>query len=195
MSRLLAIAVVAGVLFTGFNSASAEIINAGDILRIEFKVDADWTPEPPDVMRLNFGLIEVLSAFTTRIAELYDGNTLLGTASTSSFGTHVGLLNLDPSNSWRTADSLWDFDNPGIADFTTIIDGSIDGRIDFMIATGSVDIPLNQINLNFIKATGPSSGIVVNPPPQINSIMILPTPGSMALLAAIPMVGRRRRRA
>lgn len=69
--------------------------------------------------------------------------------------------------------SLWNFDNPGIADFTTILDGSIIGRIDFKIATGTVDIPLEQVNLNFLKATGAASGIVVGPPPQINTIEII----------------------
>ena len=138
-------------------------------MSIEFKVDNNFTPVPPDVLRLNFGLITVVSPFTTRIAELYDGNTLLGTAMTSSFGGHTGLLNLDPSNSWRTADSVWNFDSPGIADFTTILDGSIIGRIDFKIATGTVDIPLEQVNLNFVKATGAAQGIVVGPAPKINT--------------------------
>ena len=98
-------------------SANAALLSAGEIMRINFTVDNNFTPVPPDVLRLNFGLINVLEAFTTRNADLYDGDTLLGSASKDSFGTHVGPLNLDPSNSWRTEDSLWTFDDPGIADF------------------------------------------------------------------------------
>ncbi len=173
--------------------ARADVLNAGEILRIDFTVDNNFSPMPPDVLRLNFGLIEVFQPFTTRNADLFDGNTLLGHAETSSFGNHVGLLNLDPSNSWRTKDSLWDFDNPGIADFGPILDGSIDGRIDFFIATGSVDIPLNQVNLNFIKANGPNFGTVVSPPPTITGIAIIPEPASLVFLTASLLLANRRR--
>ena len=137
----------------------------------------NFSPQPPDVIRLNFGLTEVLVAYTARVAELYDGNTLLGTHRSTLFGSHVGLLNLDPSNSWRTPTSLWNFDNPGVADFTTILDGTIDGRIDYTVETGEHSIPLNQINLNFIKATGASGGWVVTPAPTITSIEIIPVGG------------------
>ena len=174
-------------------TASGELMTSDEFLRIEFKVTPDWTPVDPDVLLLNFGLITVIEPFTKRIADLYDGNTLLGTASTTSFGNHVGLLNLDPSNSWKAPGSPWNFDSPGTADFTTIVDGSIDGRIEFRIATGSVDIPLNQVNLTVLRATGPNSGTVVTPVPTINSIEISPAPGGAALLL-LGAWGRRRRR-
>ena len=174
-------------------TASGELMTSDEFLRIEFKVTGDWTPVDPDVLLLNFGLITVIEPFTKRIADLYDGNTLLGTASSTSFGNHVGLLNLDPSNSWKAPGSPWNFDSPGTADFTTIVDGSIDGRIEFRIATGSVDIPLNQVNLTVLRATGPNSGTVVTPVPTINSIEIIPAPGGAALLL-LGAWGRRRRR-
>ena len=169
--------------------AVAEMLNAGEILRVGFTVDNNFAPEPPDVMRLNFGMINVLESFTTRNADLYDVNSLLGSASTGSFGNHVGALNLDPSNSWKTAGSLWNFDNPGIADFGPILDGSIDGRIDFFIETGTVDIPLGQVNLNFIRANGASSGIVVTPPPTVTSIAIIPEPSTIMLSLVAAWVG------
>ena len=168
-------------------------MTSDEFLRIEFKVTGDWTPVDPDVLLLNFGLITVIEPFTKRIADLYDGNTLLGTASSTSFGNHVGLLNLDPSNSWKAPGSPWNFDSPGTADFTTIVDGSIDGRIEFRIATGSIDIPLNQVNLTALRATGPNTGTPVTPLPTINSIQILPAPGGAALLL-LGAWGRRRRR-
>ncbi len=183
------------MLLTGWSvgPANADILNAGEVMRVEFTVDNNFIPFPPDVMRLNFGLINVLDAYTTRSADLYDGNTLLGHAETSSFGTHVGLLNLDPSNSWEVEGSPWNFDNPGVADFGPILDGSIDGRVDFSIETGTVDIPLNQVNLNFLLATSASVGFVVNPPPTITGVSIIPEPSSVGLLLFGGLVALRRR--
>ncbi len=174
-------------------TASGDVLTSDQYLEIVFKIDPDWNPVEPDVLRMNFGLITVIEPFTKRIADLFDGNTLLGTASSTSFGNHVGLLNLDPSNSWKAPGSPWNFDSPGTADFTTIIDGSIDGRIEFRIATGSVDIPLNQVNLTALRATGANSGTPVTPLPTINSIEIVPAPGGAALLL-LGAWGRRRRR-
>ena len=154
-------------------TASADILTSDDILRVVFKVDNNWSPVAPDVMTFNFGLVDVLAAYTTRHAALYDGNTLLGTASSSSFGGHVGLLSLNPAASFAAPGSPWSFDNFTNVDFTTIVDGSIDGRIDFTLETGSMDIDLANINLSFIKASSCCGGTVVTPVPTINSIDII----------------------
>lgn len=176
MVRAKSVLIVAAILALALQATPgrAEIVTSDQVLRVQFTVDNNFTPEPPDVLRLNFGLIDVLAALTERNARLLDCTDELGFASTDSFGGHVGLLNLDPSNSWKTEDSLWDFDNPGIADFTPILDGSIRGRVDFFPTTGEADIPLAQVNLNFVKATSPSGGIVVTPVPTVTRAEVVP---------------------
>jgi hypothetical protein len=175
--RFAVVAFALAALLAGLAPAAADSLTAEQVLRVQFTVDNNFTPEPPDVLRLNFGLIQVLEAFGARNARLSDCTSELGLARTTSFGTFVGLLNLDPSNSWKTPESLWNFDNPGEADFGPILDGSIRGRVDFFLDTGEVDIPLPQVNLNFIKATGPSGGIVVTPNPQIQRVEVVPKHG------------------
>jgi hypothetical protein len=173
---------------------SAQTLTAKEVMRIHFKMNLPLS-STPDVLRLNFGLITVNAAYTTRTAKLWDCGTLLGTASTSSFGSHVGALNLDPSNSWKAPGSLWNFDNPGtVTTFTPISSGTIRGIIDFEIATGSVTIPLGQVNLNLLRATTGNGGFVVSPPPTITEIAIVPkclppTPGTAGTLNTIQISG------
>ena len=173
MSMRIRPAIAAAIVTAALAQGSlADVLVSGDILRVRFTINNNFNLTP-DVLKLNFGLITVQQAYGMRIAELYDGNTLLGTAQSSSFGGHVGLLNLDPSNSWKTAGSVWNFDSPGVADFGPILNGTIDGRIDFTIASGAVDIPLNQVNLSMIQATSANGGFVVTPVPTITSVEIV----------------------
>jgi hypothetical protein len=165
-----------------FAAVPAQNLTSDQVLRIHFTVPSSYTPRPPDVLRLNFGLIQVHSAFTARNASIYHCDQLLGTASSPSFGSHVGALNLDPSNSWKSPSSLWNFDSPGTIDFTRIVNGTLTGIIEFTITTGAVTIPLNQINLNFVAATSANGGTVVTPAPTITHRIVSPklrgpTPG------------------
>jgi hypothetical protein len=163
--------------------APAQNLTSNQVMRIHFTVQGGYAT-PPDVIRLNFGLIHVHQAFTTRNAAIYHCDEHLGTAMSSSFGSHVGNLNLDPSNSWKSPTSLWNFDSPGTMDFTRVQNGTLIGIIEFWISTGAVNIPLNQVNLNMIRATQSNGGIVVGPPPVITHIEISPrlqgpTPGTV----------------
>ena len=146
-------------------------MNAGDTLCVEFSIATPHNT-PPDVLSLNLMLIQVNQAFTTRTAKLYDGATLLGTHSRNDFGTHVGALHLQPANSFASATSVWTFNNPAIVDFTPILNGTIQGRIEFSILTGQVDINLGVVNLTMIRGTNASGGAVVSPAPVITSISI-----------------------
>lgn len=131
-SPLVALAGIAALALVS-SPVAADSLTPAQVLRITFTVDNNFSPGPPDVLSLNFGTIDVISAFTTRHAAVYDGATHLGTHSNSLFGGHVGLLNLDPSNTFATASSLYTFLTPEIIDFTSIHDGSIVGRMDFSI--------------------------------------------------------------
>lgn len=161
---------------------SAQNLTSDQVMRIHFTVPGTYTPTTPDVLRLNFGLIQVNQAFTSRNAAIHHCDELLGVATSTSFGNHVGALNLDPSNSWKSPTSLWNFDSPGTIDFTRIVNGSLVGIIEFTIGTGAVTIPLNQVNMTFIRASSASGGTVVSPAPTITHLVVSPrlrgpTPG------------------
>jgi hypothetical protein len=136
----------------------------------------------PDVLSLHFGLTEVLAALTGRVASVYDGETLLGTHDSSGdpFGNHVGLLNLDPSNVWTTPGNVYVFLDPAEVDFSSIQDGTIEGRIEYTVLTGEHDVPLQQINLRLGQGVGQASQIVVTPAPTITSIEVVPVGGCAA---------------
>ncbi len=160
----------------------ADPLSSEQVLRIEFTTSPPFSIVP-DVMMVHLGIVDVFPAHTSRQAELWDCSDLLGTAVTTSFGGHVGLLSLNPANSFKTAGSLWTFDNPGVADFTSIHNGSIKGRVYYTIQTGAMDIPLSSVNLSLLKATSGSGGSGSSPAPAISNVQIVhkqlaPTPGT-----------------
>ena len=171
----------------------AAILSAGQVLRVTFSV----TPAVPvpDVLTLNLGIVNVLAAHTSRTGALFDGNTLLGTGSTSSFGGNTGPLGLSPARSWRSATSVWNFDNPAVANFVPIQLGTANGRIDFTIQTGAMDINLNNVSLGMGLATDPNIFINSVPQPVITSVQIVPEPSGLAALLGLValLVGQRSR--
>jgi hypothetical protein len=177
--------------------ASAAILTSNDILRVRFTTSPGSSPVP-DTMDLHLGIVQVLQAHTSRTGALFDGNTLLGSGTSTSFGGHVGALSLQPARSWRSPTSLYTFENPAVADFTTIQNGTIDGRIDFTIQTGAMDINLANVRVSMGRATGPSSQLLSNPQPVLTSVEIIPIPEpamGVVALAALPALLRRRRAA
>ena len=174
-------------------TAPAAILSAGQVLQVFFTV-APASPTP-DVLTLNLGVVNVLSAHTSRTGALFDGNTLLGTGSTNSFGGHVGPLGLSPARSWRQATSLWNFDNPAVANFIPIQNGTNNGRIDFTIQTGAIDINLNTISLGMGQAIAENIFINSVPQPVITAVQIVPEPTGLAAcaLAGTAALWRRRR--
>lgn len=162
---------------------AAQNLTPDKVLRIHFTTAGTYNTTP-DVIRINFGLTSVQAAYTTRRAAIYDCDRLLGTYASTLFGSHVGALNLDPGGSFKSPSSLWTFDNAGTADFTTVVSGAIQGVIDFTIDTGGMTIPLNQVNLNMVRATSGSGGVVVSPAPIVTHVEIVPkltgpTPGTV----------------
>ncbi len=175
------IALAAGLL-PAVSSIPAQNLTPDKALRIHFTVSTPFS-STPDVIRINFGLTSVQAAYTTRRAVIWDCDQVLGTYGSTLFGSHVGNLNLDPGGSFKSPTSLWTFDNAGTADFTTIQNGTIRGVIDFTIDTGGMTIPLNQVNLNLVRATNASGGFVVTPIPTVTNVQIAPrmtgpTPGN-----------------
>jgi hypothetical protein len=64
-------------------------------------------------------------------ASLYDGDTLLGTHTSTRYG------DLGP-NIFKKAGSIYTYGNPSTVDFTSFDNKTIDGRIDFHVSGGSL---------------------------------------------------------
>jgi len=175
-------------------NTNGDVLNEDQVLRIRFAVKGPYNVTP-DVLLLNLGMVNVLAAHTSRSADLWDCATLLGTATTNSFANHVGMLSLNPANSWKSnASNPWCFDNPGLADFTPILNGMSHGIVDFTIETGEMDINLTSVNLSMIQATSCNTGIPVTPAPAISYVDIVPKllhpdPGTAGMMNAFTVTG------
>lgn len=168
--RLLTTSLVLAFSFTGL---AAQNLTSENVLRVHFVTTPPFNTTP-DAIRLNFGLTTVHAAYTNRRAVMWDCADQLGTYVSPLFGNHNGQLSLTPGASFKSPTSLWTFDNAGTATFTGIQNGTIQGIIDFTIDTGAMTIPLNQVNLTMIRATGSSGGSVVSPAPTVTNAAIVP---------------------
>jgi hypothetical protein len=154
--------------------AQTVTLTASEVLRIHFVIPGPPAPSP-DVLFFGLGLVTVNSAYTARTAQLYDCDRLLGTAVSPSFGGHTGLLSLGVANSFRETGSIYNFDNPGdVADFSPLRTASIQGVIDFTIATGALTLDLANVSLQLMRASSANGGNGSNPQPLLLSAGIGP---------------------
>jgi MYXO-CTERM domain-containing protein len=140
--------------------ADAETIAAGDVLRITF--DTDF-PIPGHIDFGNLDYFEFaiflqptapIGSFTTR---LFDGNDLLGTY-TSPFAngaiSSVVSRFISPTSIYTGPSS--------IVDFTAFNNGTIDGRLEFTISSGSGTLIRTSDELSVGRAISPEVGSTGN---------------------------------
>jgi uncharacterized protein (TIGR03437 family) len=125
----------------GRGNAQNITLNPGSVLRYTFNVDpSSWGSNTPDVVRLAVSAsTEVYSPPVTLNAGIYNGSTLLGNVSsgpTSFSGSTNGVILY-----WKSPGSLWSETPASFIDFTSILSGSIQGRIDISVTGGPVVIP------------------------------------------------------
>lgn len=153
----------------------------GDTLEVRFYLPQVPTPSHDyDVFYLgNANSATVISTVSATNVELFNGNSLLGTYSSSD--------NLLPAL-FKTSDSLWDNgQNPTIIDFASFLDGSIDGILRLSIESGEVLFDIGKIAVGLGHATGSStSNYWPSDQPIISNINNtgVPIPGAAWLLGS-----------
>ena len=173
--------------------ASADPLLPGQVLRVDFDF-ATAAPFPP-----NFGVPDMLwgeftatrqAPFGTFTAQLFNGSELLGTYRTSVNGdTSVGGLRfLSVFLAPGTAFDLGVFGPAGTADFSSVRNRSLDGRFEFSITSGLIDVNLNSADvlLWHVLPNGTAVGNVSSHP-RITNVAIVdsaPEPASLLLFGS-----------
>ena len=153
--------------------AVADVLTTTNKLVVDFTVDANLMNGPPDQLSFALGTVDVLAPVSSRNAALFDGAQLLGTAVETNFGNQAGLLSYNPANTFVALGASPNFGEPEFVDFSAIQDGSIQGRIEFTIATGALDFDPNAVYLTLVKL-GTTSNTVVEPAPTLTSLTLVP---------------------
>jgi hypothetical protein len=151
-------------------SARADVMTPGTPLRVTFKVANPVQPSPPDTLVLVLDQYFIPTPIGSYTSNLFNGATLLGTYTSTALGAATGQHGASPFAFWKSATSIFTVGNPTVVDFTSFVDGSIDGVIEFTIATGEIDFDLGKVELQLLKANSSGSGSLVQPAAYITSI-------------------------
>jgi len=175
--RMAASAVGFCCLVTGQAHSTPMILQAGEVLEVRFDLPA--VPEATaDYLSFGIDTVDVVEAFTSRTARLYDATTLLAEhAPADPFGDYVGPLMMGGAFGWKSPQSLWTWGLPPAIDFSPILDATIDGRIEMRIATGRIAFDPNDVHVRLLHAQGDNWGTEIDPAPRIVSVEVVPETG------------------
>ncbi len=123
-------------------NAAVITLTPGDSLEFRFELSA---PPPPTVDTLAFNIFNTSFDLGLLTVELFDGGVLLGT----DVNTVQGSNQL---SHFVSSTSLFDFSNPAIVNFASILDGSIDGIFKVSVTNGFREIDTDQVSLNLATA-------------------------------------------
>ncbi len=121
------------------SSAYAELVtlSPGDVLEIRF--DVPVLPSPDNDMFYIFANGSTVTGYFDAVTLLFDGDTLLGTYT-------EGYSQI--TSRWITVNSLSTIGNPQIIDFTSLLNGSIDGL------TQMTNVGYNSITFDTVAVQG-----------------------------------------
>jgi hypothetical protein len=108
-------------------------------------------------------------------ASLFNGATLLG--------TYTNTLCCVPS--FKSSSSLWNFASPTVIDFSSLQNGTFNGRIDFSITSGTLNFDPNDTTFFFLGHAGSSNSLSSDPLSRhvISTAILTPEPATVGLLA------------
>ena len=160
MRRFLRSAAVVGILAWGQGAQASPItFLPGDILEIRFSLPGpppqlqypDGTYSDVDVFVAaisNSNQLFILDPVVSHTAELFNGSVSLGIIEDTFGGATTGNANLE-AGIWESPKSLFNNCCPPnreqTIDFSSFLDGSIDGRVQFQISSGSFVVDLDTL--------------------------------------------------
>ena len=164
--------------------AGAQTLTPTQVLRVHFRLKTPFIPVPPNALVLDLGNVNLIQAYGTRRATLWDCDRPLGHYSSMTYGSNRGAMRLIVAATWIANGSPFAVDNPTVVDFSSLQAGTIRGIVDFTIDSGSMTIALPQISLLMLQAATSSSGLQVFPDPVVTEAAIVPklsgpTPGTV----------------
>lgn len=200
MMRRLGVFVAAGLLAVAA-PAAADVITAGDVIRIGFQTPGGY-PSTVNEMSFGVGFMTFIEPSEAIQATLFLHGSFTGTSSikTRNFGT--GLVHFTPVAIWRSPDSPFDpqFLNEAIVHLGKLSGGPIDGAVLLRLIGGSADFDFGQFGF-FVTDRRAGGGGFAFTPPTITSVQVnppptpTPEPASLILVATgIAAALRQRRR-
>src|SRR5262249_708000 len=122
------------------------LLHPGMTLEIPFTVHPEaWGAKPPNVLELLLGgdgFFTMPSSPSSVIDTLWDGSNLLGTYSNPISTPYTTFTGLDFGGKWRDANGVSPYGTP--IDFSSILNGSINGRIDITYL-GPANLPSDSV--------------------------------------------------
>lgn len=166
----------ASILFAIGSASHAASLTPERTLRIEFVTTPPFIESNPNVLGCALGYVNIVAPYQSITASLYNGNTLLGTGTSTLGAGHAGIYSMHfMPVTWKTAASPWNpYGPPVVANFSSIHNGTIQGRIDITIQGGQIDLEYSQFYLRTIFATYSNGGSSIPPYPTITSVKLIP---------------------
>ena len=182
--------------------ASAAVLLPGEVLIVPFTTDPATFTLTPDVIRLAFnstGRFDPPAPMSSLTSRLFDGDALLGTFHLLDTRPVLGEFLGIGTSLFSDQSSAPALTRGTSVDFTSVLDGTISGRIELTIPSGSLVIDdLSALDIALWHAFNEDSmsqvpGIIASPA----IIVPVPEPGTAAMLALglVAMAARRTRAA
>jgi hypothetical protein len=165
-------------------SVHADTLLPGGILRVEFQTRPPFIESNPNALSLALGNVTIGAPYSRITGTLYDGNRLLGEAWSTLGAGSTGPYSFHPlPTTWKSAGSPWDpfWFAPGltpVVDFSTLWSGTIQGRIDVTIDSGSIVYDPSALYMRTTFATYSNGGSSIPPNPTITRITLIPPSGT-----------------